>query len=65
MSKKETEFDRLDRMKKLEREAEITKRKNTEEGISKKRTSGKPKTNIMQPKKNWAKDYDLALEEED
>lgn len=32
MSKKESEFDRYERMRKLEREAEVEKRKNLAEG---------------------------------
>ena len=65
MSKKETEFDRIDRMRKMEKEAEITKRKNSEEDLSKKKGAGKPKVNTASPKKkNWTKDYDDAMGDE-
>ena len=63
MSKKESEFDRLDRMRKMEREAEVTKRKNNEDDSNKKRASGKNKANAGQVRKNWAKDYASAMEE--
>lgn len=65
MSKKETEFDRYDRMKKIERESEFQKRKMAEPskgGNDKK--GGKPKSNNSSFKKNRIKDYDMILDEE-
>lgn len=61
MSKKESEFDRYDRMKKLEREAEVEKRKALSE-IKKK--GGRPK--ILQSSyhsKNWQYDYETDMED--
>lgn len=61
MSKKESEFDRYERMKKLEREAEAEKKKNTGE-IKKK--GGRPKPLTVGSMRNWSKDYeDLVYEE--
>ena len=55
MSKKVSEFDRYERMKKLEREAEVEKRKSM--GDLKKK-SGRPKPVMTHSgSKNWA-DYD-------
>lgn len=61
MSKKESEFDRYDRMKKLEREAEVEKRKALGE-IKKK--GGRPK--ILQSNcnpKNWNQNYETDIED--
>ena len=62
VSKKESEFDRYERMKKLEREAEMEKRKS--EGLKKK--GGRPKA--ISPSnggKNWTKNYEQLLEDYD
>lgn len=62
MSKKESEFDRYERMKKLEREAEVEKKKAIGE-IKKK--GGRPKPIMVGTgSKNWYKDYDLVYDEE-
>lgn len=58
---KETEFDRYDRMKKLERELE--KRKLTE--ANQKSKSEKTKSLLSQKKQNWNQVYALAIGDED
>lgn len=60
MSKKESEFDRYERMKKLEREAEAEKRK-TLGGIKKK--GGRPKP-VAVGAKNLAKNYEDYLDDD-
>lgn len=55
---KETEFDRYDRMKKLEKEAEVEKRKSNE--FSNKIKSKKQKLVGSQKKQNWNQVYTLA-----
>ncbi|MBS4959456.1 MAG: hypothetical protein KHZ62_01365 [Clostridiales bacterium] len=55
MSKKESEFDRYERMRKLEREAEVEKRKNLAEG---KKRGGRLKPSFAGNTKNWARVYD-------
>lgn len=58
MSKKESEFDRYERMKKLERKAEVEKKKTLEE-IKKK--GGRPKPVVSScGSRNWVKDYELG-----
>ncbi len=62
MSKKESEFDRFDRMKRLEKETEVQKRKSEgalSETVEKK--GGKPKANL---RKNWTHEYADDLETE-
>lgn len=61
MSKKESEFDRYERMKKLEREAEMEKRKTS--GAKKK--SGRPKHDLMEDDKDWTKNYEDYIDEYD
>ena len=58
MSKKETEFDRIERMKKRDKEAEITRRKNADQPDEKKKKVSKPRNN----QKNWVDDYDFDYE---
>lgn len=61
VSKKESEFDRYERMRKLEREAEAEKRRACGE-IKKK--GGRPKHIMANTgSKNWAKEYEMAYEE--
>ncbi len=60
MSKKESEFDRYERMKKLEREADAEKRKSL--GGDKKK-SGRPRADMNEQKK--CKKYVLAYEEDE
>ena len=55
MSKKETEFDRIERMKKRDKEAEITRRKNADQSNEKKKKISKPRNN----QNGWEDDYDL------
>lgn len=59
MSKKESEFDRYERMRKLEREAEAEK-KRAYGGIKKK--GGRPRQTLAESK-NWAREYELAYDE--
>ena len=61
MSKKMSEFDRYDRMKRLEREAEAEKRK-TEDGFRKK--GGRPKGAFGSSGKNKSRSL-LFMDEED
>ncbi len=64
MSKKETEFDRYDRMKRLVREAEVQKRKNF--GFSdnqKLKKGGKPKSYDDVLNKKWSGQF-AELDEE-
>lgn len=58
---KETEFDRYDRMKKLERELE--KRKLTE--ANQKSKSEKTKSLLSPKKQNWNQVYALAVGDDD
>lgn len=62
MSKKETEFDRVDRMKKLEREAEMEKRK-SDDSFSKSKKGGRSKPFITS-NKNEKSLYTEEYEEE-
>lgn len=55
MSKKVSEFERYERMKKLEKEAEVEKRKS--EGSSLKRKSGRMKQ-VVGSSKGGFKDFD-------
>lgn len=59
---KETEFDRYERMKKLEKEAEVEKRKLTE--ANEKKKGGRPKLGAGQ-KKHWSQVYSLAMGDDD
>lgn len=64
MSKKESEFDRYERMKKLEREVEVEKRKSLE---SIKKKGGRPKpiaAECCSGTKDWSKVYNMATDEE-
>lgn len=62
MSKKESEFDRYDRMRKLEREAEVEKRKALGE-IRKK--GGRPKLlEVGSGGKNRYRNYGIAMEDD-
>lgn len=62
MSKKETEFDRIDRMKKMEREAELEKRKSGDAfGKNKKGGRSKP---FMASNKNEKSLYFEEFEDE-
>lgn len=62
MSKKESEFDRYERMKKREKEAEVEKRK--AEGGKKK--SGRPKAmGVNGSNKKWNGNYEQYLEDYD
>ncbi len=65
MSKKESEFERYDRMKKLERENEAQKRKNYEffEDDAKNKGRGKTKSNFVYQKKGKTKSFDIYEEE--
>ena len=59
MSKKESEFDRYERMRKLEREAEAEKRKELEPT---KKKGGRSKAFYTKGgQKNWVREYDTAL----
>ncbi len=61
MSKKASEFERYDRMKKMEREAEAEKRKSA----GGKKKSGRPKMNYEgYAAKGKLKYYEMELEEE-
>lgn len=61
MSKKASEFERYDRMKKMEREAEVEKRK----AAGGKKKSGRPKMEHEDPgAKVKTKFYDMEIEEE-
>lgn len=65
MSKKETEFDRYDRMKKMERESEVQKRKNVETlDLGKNKKGGKAKSENETVKKRRVKDYAIVVEDE-
>ncbi len=64
MSKKETEFDRFDRMKKLEREAEVEKRKTMDLLTDQKKKGGRPKPSGNAEKKSWGKSLSLAMDED-
>ena len=55
MSKKVSEFDRYERMRKLEKEAEAEKRKSAFEG---KKKSGRPKVGINGGLKHRMRDFD-------
>lgn len=56
MSKKLSEFDRYERMKKMEKEAEVEKRK-SEGGIKKK--GGRPKVGFANAgSRDWSKNHD-------
>lgn len=63
MSKKETEFDRYERMKKLEKEAEVEKRK-LEGSVSKKK-SGKPKLEADSKKQKWSMAYNISVDDDE
>jgi len=63
VSKKETEFERYERMQKLQKEAELTKRKvrGSELASMKKKT----KVSGSSKNRNWTRDYELGILEED
>ncbi len=63
MSKKESEFERYDRMKKFERETEVLKRKSFYEEEDEGKTVAKIRTNSGS-KKGRGKGYEKVLEEE-
>ncbi len=59
MSKKQTEFERYDRMKKLEKGIEAERRKNNDIIFDDEKKRGKKvKTLDHASKKSWAYDYD-------
>ncbi len=64
MSKKETEFERYERMQKLQKEAELSKKKKlgTEIGVNKKK---KIKTGGNRKNRNWTREYELGILDED
>jgi len=58
VSKKETEFDRYERMKRLQKEAEAQKKKEVDLEISRSKKKGRVKvSNSGGRKKDWTKDY--------
>lgn len=61
MSKKESEFDRYERMRKLEKQAEVEKRKADGE-IKKKAKRPKPSM-ALSGSKNWSRDYEEYYDE--
>lgn len=61
MSKKETEFDRIERMKKRDKEAEVARRRNVEE-LGEKRKKVNRFQQMRNNQKNWLNEYDLDLE---
>lgn len=63
MSKKETEFDRYERMKKLEKEAEVEKRKS--EGSGNKKNTGKSKLSADPKKQKWSMAYNISVDDEE
>ncbi len=65
MSKKETEFDRYERMKKLNKEAEVEKRKTLGLTITKNKKGGKPKPAVELKSRNWTRDYELGYVDDD
>ena len=65
MSKKETEFDRYERMKKLEKEAEVAKRKSAGMEDENRKKGGKPKMVKAPRKNNWNQTYALAMGEDE
>jgi len=65
VSKKETEFDRYERMKKLEREAEVAKRKLADPDDENRKKGGKPKMGKAPKKTNWNQSYAFAMGEDE
>lgn len=66
VSKKETEFDRYERMKRLQKEAEAQKRKEMESEIGKNKKKGRVKvSNNSSRKKDWTKDYETGFDEDE
>lgn len=66
MSKKETEFDRYERMKRLQREAEAQRRKEMDVEIGKNKKKGRVKlSNSSSRKKDWTKDYVAGFDEDE
>ena len=55
MSKKESEFDRYDRMRKMQKEAEVEKRKSFEEG---RKRGGRPKVMAYGRNRNICVNFD-------
>ncbi len=66
MSKKETEYDRFDRMKRLEKELEIQKKKSSEtiEFDFESRKKGKSKLSSKSKQKNCSNLYDEDMDYE-
>ena len=65
LSKKETEFDRYERMKKLEKEAEVAKRKSADMDDENRKKGGKPKMGKAPKRNNWNQNYALAMGEDE
>ncbi|WP_058486244.1 hypothetical protein [Defluviitalea phaphyphila] len=66
VSKKETEFERYERMKKLQKEAEFQKRKEMELNLGKKKKKGRMKiSNSRTRKKDWTREYEAGYYDED
>ena len=63
MSKKVTEFDRYDRMKKMERESEAQRRKAIEFASEPKKSRKTGKSSMDTGRKGWMREYDPMEEE--
>jgi len=66
VSKKETEFDRYERMKRLQKEAEAQKRKEMELEAGRNKKKGRVKlSNTTARKKDWTRDYEAGFDEDE
>lgn len=66
MSKKETEFDRYERMKRLQKEAEIQKKKEMDSRIGKNKKKGRVNLSSNgSRKKDWTKSYEAGIDDYD
>jgi len=65
VSKKETEFERYERMQKLQKEAELTKRKALGTEISSSKKKKRLKTGGGTKNRNWTREYELGILDED
>jgi len=66
VSKKETEFDRYERMKRLQKEAEAQKRKEMELEAGRNKKKGRVKlSSTTSRKKDWTRDYESGFDEDE